>query len=154
MQNIIKLVTSFLYIGYAPVAPGTFGSMGGLAVYLLVKDNAVLYAISFIAIFTLGMAFSGEAENLFRRKDAGQIVIDEACGMILALAFLPCKPWIIIAGFLLFRLFDIIKPPPIKSLEKLSGSLGIMLDDIMAALYTNDAVITAFILRSAITSLS
>jgi phosphatidylglycerophosphatase A len=137
MQSIIKFVTSFLYIGYAPVAPGTFGSIGGLAVYLLVKDSAALYAISFIAIFALGMAFSGEAENLFKRKDAGQIVIDEACGMMLSLAFLPCKLWIIVAGFLLFRLFDIIKPPPIKSLEKLSGSLGIMLDDIIAALYTN-----------------
>ena len=65
------------------------------------------------------------------------IIIDEVCGMLLALFFVPYSLFIVILGFFLFRIFDILKPPPAKRMEKITGSLGIMFDDIVAALYTN-----------------
>lgn len=145
MERLVKVITTFFYLGYSPVAPGTAGSLGGLLVYLFVKDNPVLYAISAALIFAFGMAFSTEAENLFGRKDHPRIVIDEALGMMLSLAFLPFKLWIVILGFLLFRLFDILKPPPIRNVEDLTAPYGIMLDDIIAAMYTN--IILQFIVR-------
>lgn len=137
MQKIIKVIASFFYLGYSPVAPGTMGSIGGLIVYLAVRNNPFLYAGAVIIIFMLGMASCGAAEDVFRRKDAGRIVIDEACGMMVSLAFLPFNIWIVIGAFLLFRFFDILKVPPMKSIESLSGSYGVMLDDIVAAVYTN-----------------
>ena len=85
----------------------------------------------------MGVIFSGEAEKIYKRKDAQMIVIDEACGMLLALFFVPVSMFSIILGFFIFRIFDILKPPPAKRMEKLTGSLGIMFDDIVAEIYTN-----------------
>ena len=74
---------------------------------------------------------------MYKRKDAQMIVIDEACGMLLALFFVPMNMFAVILGFFIFRILDILKPPPAKRMEKLSGSMGIMFDDIVAAFYTN-----------------
>ena len=101
------------------------------------RNNEVLYAFTILFLFALGVLFAGEAEKVYRRKDPAMIVIDEACGMMLALFFVPFSLYSVILGFFLFRLFDILKPPPAKRLEKLTGSLGIMFDDVVAALYTN-----------------
>lgn len=117
--------------------PGTMGSLAGLLVYFLVRNNEILYAFSLLFLFTLGVMFAGEAEKIYKRKDPGMIVIDEACGMLLALFFVPVGLFSVIIGFFLFRIFDILKPPPARRLEKLTGSLGVMFDDIVAALYTN-----------------
>jgi phosphatidylglycerophosphatase A len=127
--------------------PGTMGSLAGLIVYFLVKNNEILYGFSILFLFVLGVMFAGEAERVYKRKDPRMIVIDEACGMLLALFFVPCTVFIVVFGFFLFRIFDILKPPPARQLEKLSGSLGIMFDDIVAALYTNLTlqVVTRFI---------
>jgi len=137
MRSAVKLITSFFYLGYAPVAPGTAGTLGGLLVWYLAKDSAAAYAAAGVILFTLGFLLSGKAERLYGRKDAAEIVIDEACGMMLALALLPGRLPVMIAGFILFRLFDVIKPPPARHIESLSGSLGIMGDDIVAAVYAN-----------------
>ena len=117
--------------------PGTIGSLGGLIVYSIVRFNDILYAFSILFLFTLGVLFAGEAEKVYKRKDPAMIVIDEACGMLLALFFVPFSLYSVILGFFLFRIFDILKPPPARRLERLTGSLGIMFDDIVAALYTN-----------------
>jgi len=117
--------------------PGTMGSIGGLIVYLLVRNFQLLYAFSVLFLFALGMMFAGEAEKIYKRKDARMIVIDEACGMLLSLFFVPSGFFSVILGFFLFRVFDILKPPPAKQMEKLTGAAGIMFDDIIAALYTN-----------------
>jgi len=113
------------------------GSLGGLIVYFFVRTNDILYAFSILFLFTLGIMFSGQAEKIYKRKDPSMIVIDEACGMLLALFFVPFNIYSVVSGFILFRIFDILKPPPAKRLERLTGSLGIMFDDIIAALYTN-----------------
>ena len=137
MKNIIKTITSFFYLGHSPHMPGTMGSLGGLAVYFMVRRNDVLYAYCILFLFLLGMLFAGEAEKIYKRKDARMIVIDEAFGMLLALFFVPYSLYMAIIGFFIFRIFDILKPWPAKRIEKLAGSLGIMFDDIIAAMYTN-----------------
>jgi len=137
MSKKIKMISSFFYIGHSPFMPGTLGSLAGLVVYFLVKDREILYAFMILFTFGLGVLFAGEAEKIYKRKDASMIVIDEACGMLLALFFIPYNLFIVILGFFLFRIFDILKPPPAKRMEKITGSLGIMFDDIVAALYTN-----------------
>lgn len=117
--------------------PGTVGSLGGLLGWFLVKNNEVLYGFAILFLFVLGIMFSGEAERIYGKKDAGIIVIDEACGMLLALYFVPVSIFSVILGFFIFRIFDVLKPPPARRLEKLSGAMGIMMDDIVAAIYTN-----------------
>ena len=137
MRKKAKLITSFFYLGHSPFMPGTMGSLAGLVLYFLVRSNDILYAFGILFLFTLGVLFAGEAEKIYKRKDPAMIVIDEACGMLLALFFVPFNMYSVILGFFLFRIFDILKPPPARRLEKLTGSLGIMFDDIVAALYTN-----------------
>lgn len=137
MRKRVKLITSFFYLGHSPLMPGTMGSLGGLIVYVLVKNNEILYGFSILFLFMLGVIFAGEAEKIYKRKDPRMIVIDEACGMLLALFFVPASMFSVILGFFLFRIFDILKPPPAKRVEKLTGALGIMFDDIIAAIYTN-----------------
>ena len=137
MSKKIKMITSFFYLGHSPFMPGTVGSLGGLVVYYLVKDRDVLFAFTVLFLFGLGVMFAGEAEKIYKKKDPGMIVIDEACGMLLALFFVPYRLSLVVLGFFLFRIFDILKPFPAKRMERLTGSMGIMFDDIVAALYTN-----------------
>lgn len=137
MRKRIKFITSFFYLGHSPVMPGTVGALGGLIVYLLVKDYDILYAFTTLFLFTLGILFSGEAEKVYKHKDARMIVIDEATGMLLALFFVPFSIYSVILGFFIFRVLDILKPPPCRRIERKTGALGIMFDDIIAALYTN-----------------
>lgn len=144
MRKRVELITSFFYLGHSPFMPGTMGSLGGLVVYFCVRGNDILYAFTILFLFTLGIMFAGESEKVYRRKDPSMIVIDEACGMLLALFFVPFNLYSVIVGFFLFRIFDILKPPPARALEKLTGSLGIMFDDIVAALYTNIILQVAF----------
>ena len=131
------MVASFFYLGHSPFMPGTIGSLGGLLVYFLVNHNDILYGFSILFLFFLGVIFAGEAESIYKRKDAKMIVIDEACGMLLSLFFVPKSMFSIILGFFFFRIFDILKPFPARRMERLTGAMGIMFDDIVAALYTN-----------------
>lgn len=137
MRRLTKIITSFFYLGHSPFMPGTLGSLAGLLIYFVVKDKFPVYAFSLVFLFTLGVMFSAEAERIYKRKDAQMIVIDEACGMMLAMFLVPYNLWIMISGFILFRAFDILKPLPAKAIEKFSGSFGVMFDDIIAAIYTN-----------------
>lgn len=137
MRKKAKLISSFFYIGHSPYMPGTVGSIGGLVIYFMVRTNDILYAFGILFIFTLGVMFAGEAEKIYKHKDPRMIVIDEATGMLLSLFCVPFSMFSVILGFFLFRIFDILKPPPAKRMEKLTGSMGIMFDDIIAAIYTN-----------------
>ena len=137
MRKRARLIASFFYLGHSPFMPGTVGSFAGLIVYFLVKNNDILYGFMILFLFFLGVLFAGEAEKQYHKKDARMIVIDEACGMMLSLFFVPVSVYSVIAGFFIFRIFDILKPPPAKRMEKLTGAMGIMFDDIVAAIYTN-----------------
>jgi len=133
----IKLISSFFYLGYLPVIPGTLSSLAGVGIFFLIQNNPALYAFLFFSLLILGFLTSGEAEKVFQAKDARYIVIDEICGMLLGLAFLPFSHRLVWMAFLLFRLLDALKPYPADKLQNLRGSLGVMSDDLVAGLYTN-----------------
>ena len=136
-NSLIKIVSTFFFIGYAPFIPGTVASLVACCIIFFLKENPLIFLLATLLIIILGFFIGIPAERVFKRKDAGPIVIDEIGGMFLSLVFLPLEPRVILCAFLLFRIFDALKVFPANRLEKISGSQGIMLDDIIAGLYTN-----------------
>jgi len=146
MKTVVKMLGTFFYLGYTPLIPGTIGSLGGLLFYLMVKYNIALYIGSLIALIISALLVINKAEEHFRKKDARPIVIDEAIGMMIALLFVPQEPVLILFAFIAFRLFDIVKPFPIRWAEGIRSPWGVLLDDIIAGIYTNLATQAFFIL--------
>ncbi|MCX5715559.1 MAG: phosphatidylglycerophosphatase A [Candidatus Omnitrophica bacterium] len=142
---MIKFLASVGGTGYSRVAPGTCGSFAALVVYFLINGNVILCSAVTLALLIIGFAVSGKAEKAFGKKDASQIVIDEACGLFITLFLIPFSYGVAFLGFLIFRTADVAKPFPIRRLEKLPGSLGVMSDDILAGIYAN--LITRIILK-------
>jgi len=134
---ILRTISTFFYIGYLPFAPGTFASIAALSFFFAVKGNDAVYLSLAAGLTLLGFLVSGRAEKGFGRKDPPCIVIDEVSGMLLSLLFIPYDVRLVIAAFILFRVLDIFKPYPARRVQDLPGSIGIMGDDIIAALYTN-----------------
>jgi phosphatidylglycerophosphatase A len=133
---IITLATGF-YTGYLPKAPGTWGSLVALPIhFLLIQLSPVGYSVSLAVFFILAVLISGSAEKIFDYKDPGMIVIDEIAGMLVALISAPHHPLGWLLAFVLFRLFDIWKPFPIRWIDRrVQGGLGIVLDDLLAGLF-------------------
>lgn len=136
--------------GYSPFAPGTAGSVVGLAIVMglarLPLDrfwaSVVLGAVSGL-LFAIGVWAAGEAERFFGCVDPGQVVIDEVMGQVLTFLLLPHPTWKwLLVGFLLFRAFDVLKPFPAREAERIPRGWGIMVDDAVAGLYAL-AVLTA-----------
>jgi phosphatidylglycerophosphatase A len=127
------------YVGYAPFAPGTFGSAAGLIVFAAVRamESPALELGLIVVLFALGIWSGTEAERHFNGEDPGPVVLDEVVGMLITLALLPVSIGGAIAGFLVFRVLDVVKPWPAGRFERLHGGLGIMSDDAMAAVYGN-----------------
>lgn len=139
MTRLAVFVATAAYCGYVPVAPGTMGSLAGLIVYLLVwwLQSRVIEIGLIVLLFAAGVWAGTAAERYFGGIDPGPIVIDEVVGMLITLAFIPVGLSAAIAGFVLFRIFDVVKPYPAGRLERLHGGLGVMADDAMAAVYAN-----------------
>jgi phosphatidylglycerophosphatase A len=137
--RLAVFIATVCYAGYFPIAPGTVGSAAGLLVYLLVwwTGSVAVEVGLIVAVFAVGVWAASEAERHFGRIDPGPIVIDEVVGMLITLAFIPVGLSGAVAGFVLFRVFDVIKPFPAGRLEQLHGGLGVMADDAMAAVYAN-----------------
>lgn len=144
---IIKTLSTFFYIGYLPLIPGTFGSLVGVLIFYLIKDNVLMYRLATLLLIVIGFLVTGEAEKIMEQKDAKYIVIDEVSGMLLSLMFIPYDIKLVIIAFFLFRLLDTLKPYPAGVLQDLKGSRGVMGDDIIAGLYTN--IILQVVLRLA-----
>lgn len=124
-------------VGYAPVASGTFGSAAGLVLWALLPKTPAAQGIAIAALFVAGSWAGSVAERHFGRTDPGEVVVDEVMGMLITL-FATGVGWRgAVAGFFVFRLFDIIKPFPARRLERLHGGVGVMADDAMAAIYGN-----------------
>ncbi len=143
MMRLAVFVCTFGYVGYAPVAPGTVGSLAGLAVYGLLRAAhapPLAELLVIVALFAAGVWSGTHAERHFGGTDPGPGVIDEVVGMLVTLWLLPATWTIAILGFLIFRVFDVIKPWPAGRLEALHGGLGMMADDVMAAIYANLAL--------------
>jgi len=129
--------------GYFPVAPGTAGALVGLAVVWglaqlplsRVAAAGVLVAVALVILF-VGVWAATEAEEYFGRTDPGEVVVDEVVGQMLTFLLLPHPGWKwLLGGFLLFRVFDVLKPFPARRAEHLPGGWGIMMDDVFAGLY-------------------
>ena len=134
----VTLATGF-GVGYAPIAPGTWGSMPSVLLAWGLGRAAPTWGVP-IAAAACALAGTWAADRAairFQAKDPRRVVVDEIAGQLVALAFLPPTPAVLIAGFLLFRAFDIWKPWPADRLEALPGGSGIMADDLMAGLYAN-----------------
>jgi len=135
--SFVKLLSSFFYLGFLPVMPGTFGSLAGLVLFFLIRKGPFLYTLVTLCLLFLGFLICGKAETAFKKKDPRYVVIDEVVGMLISLVFIPFDYRLIIIGFFLFRLLDTLKPYPASSFQNTKGSLGIMGDDIIAGLYAN-----------------
>lgn len=139
MRRVAVFVATCGYLGYVPIAPGTFGSAAGVAVFYAVRSSGspgVELAV-IAALFAIGVWSGTQAEHHFGGVDPGPIVIDEVVGMLVTLALLPVNATGVLVGFLLFRVLDVIKPWPSAGFERLPGGLGVMADDAMAAIYGN-----------------
>jgi phosphatidylglycerophosphatase A len=135
---LIKTISTFFFIGYLPLAPGTFGSIAGVGIFYLLNGSSWPgYFLFVFSLMALGLLTSGRAERLLNKKDPGCIVIDEVMGMLIALSFLPPDPKIIILAFLMFRILDTLKPFPAGRVQNMHGAIGVMGDDMVAGIYTN-----------------
>lgn len=140
MTRLAVFIATVGYCGYFPIAPGTVGSAAGLLFYALVwwSGSPVVEVGMILGLFAAGVWAGTTAERYFGGVDPGPIVMDEVVGMLITLAFIPNLGWSgVLAGFLLFRIFDVIKPFPAGRFEQLHGGLGVMADDAMAAIYAN-----------------
>jgi phosphatidylglycerophosphatase A len=126
------------YIGYIPIAPGTFGSAAGLLLYILVSRlSPVVTLAAMFVLFAIGVWSGSIAEKELGGTDPGPVVLDEVVGMLITLAFVPVNLTGAVVGFLVFRVLDVVKPWPSRRFEALHGGMGIMADDAMAAVYGN-----------------
>jgi phosphatidylglycerophosphatase A len=123
-------------LGYAPIAPGTFGSAAGVVLYWLTRHWPMAWQLSLMGVVTVvGIWASTAAARHFDREDPGPVVIDEVAGQLVTLAFTGAGFAATVLAFFVFRIFDIVKPYPANRLEQLHGGTGIMADDLMAGVY-------------------
>ena len=138
MHGLLKHIATLGPVGYIPYAPGTFGTFAALSCILLFPFPPVAHLLFIIFCSIIGAIAATTAEKEFAQKDSRLIVVDEFVGYYVATLYIPHTLPLLIASFLLFRLFDIIKPLMIYKLESaLSSGMGVMADDILAGLYTN-----------------
>ena len=139
MDRLALFIATCGYLGYARIAPGTVGSAAGLLIFWAVRRTASpAVEIATIVVVVLAGIWGGSvAEQHFKGTDPAFVIIDEVAGMLITLALLPVNTGGVIAGFFLFRVLDIVKPWPSRQFERLHGGLGIMADDVMAAVYAN-----------------
>ncbi|MBN1783322.1 phosphatidylglycerophosphatase A [bacterium] len=148
MKFINRLIATGFYSGYSPIAPGTAGSAVALLIFWFVPFLRAWNLLAACLVFLfLGVRSATEVEKMAGKKDPGIIVIDEIVGMWLSLLFLPAAMHAVwwIAAFFLFRLFDIVKPFPADSSQKLQGGWGVMIDDVIAGVYANLSLRVLFI---------
>jgi phosphatidylglycerophosphatase A len=139
MKYFFLLFATGFGVGYSPIAPGTLGTLLAIPVYYFLSAiPSPIYEITLIGFFFLSVWISENAEIFFGKKDDQRIVIDEMMGFLITMLWVPKTVRFIIIGFFLFRLFDILKPFPIRQLEKrLKGGYGVVLDDVIAGVYAN-----------------
>ena len=137
-RAVILGIAQGAYAGRFPIAPGTAGTVVGLLLFLGMKDLAPghYFAICVLVIL-IGTWTAGRAEVMLGCTDSPSIVIDEIAGYLVTMFMVPTGWIFVVAGFLLFRAFDIVKPWPLRRLQDLHGGAGVMLDDIGAGIYSN-----------------
>ena len=137
-QRLTTLVATGLGCGYAPVAPGTVGSLLGLALFWpLARLATTVQLVALAALIWLGVWSASLVARRLGVEDPSVVVVDEVAGMWVTLLLLPLTPLSAAVGFFLFRVMDVVKPFPARSFERLPGGWGIMADDLMAGVYAN-----------------
>ncbi len=143
IRAIIIFFATGAYSGYSPIIPGTAGSVVGLIIIWfgfgpLWRYSPPAAIVVFVIAFAIGCYIAGRAEIIFDEHDSPKIVLDEVLGMVLTMFGNPLTPIWMLAGFVLFRIFDIVKPYPAGLVDRrLGGGTGVMLDDIVSAIYAN-----------------
>jgi phosphatidylglycerophosphatase A len=132
-----RLIGSGFYSGYVPIAPGTFGSLAALIIYLIPGfENWYILIPAIILSFILGVPIGTKFEKFYNKQDPRYCTIDEFAGMWISLLFVPKEIIPVTLAFFIWRIMDIIKPYPARKLEELSGGLGVMMDDVIAGVYS------------------
>ena len=138
--HLAVFICTFGYVGYAPIAPGTVGSLAGLLVHAALRWSGagpLAEALVILVLFGVGVWSGTHAERYFGGTDPGPGVIDEVVGMLITLYLVPTGWALAAAGFIVFRALDVLKPFPAGRLERLHGGMGMMADDAMSAIYSN-----------------
>jgi phosphatidylglycerophosphatase A len=136
-----RFLATGAFCGYLPVAPGTWGTLAAVPLYLaLSRLSPPAWTLALAAVAALAVPLAGRMEREAGRKDPGVVVIDEVAGFLVTMFLIAPSPGRVAAGFLLFRAFDILKPPPGRRLERWPGGWGIVADDLVAGLYAHLAL--------------
>jgi len=131
------MIATVFFIGYCTFAPGTLASAFAMVILLIFAPSDTVILFILITSLILGTVASEKVAKESNSKDPSYVVIDEFAGYLTAVVFLPLNWQILVAGFVLFRFFDILKPPPIRQTQKIAGGLGIMLDDFLSGVISN-----------------
>jgi len=138
-NDIVVFLATGFFTGFLPTMPGTWGTFAGIPLVIIShRLTSIMQPVVAVVFVTFAAYIAGRAEILFEDRDARPIVIDEMAGFLITLLWLPLNFLTLCLGFFLFRLFDIVKPPPISTVEKrLHGGWGIVLDDVLAGVFAN-----------------
>jgi len=138
-SKIALMIASFFYVGFAPIVPGTFGSLATFVIYfaLFPLHSWQAYLATIILVIALGVWAASRVELDSKIVDPSFVVIDEVAGQLITLFLIPFTWYYAFGGFVLFRALDIIKPSPARQAERLPGGWGIMMDDVLAGIYGN-----------------
>jgi phosphatidylglycerophosphatase A len=137
MRKIAIIIATCFGAGYSPLAPGTVGAAVGLLPVLILVGWPWLYGLGTVLLFFVGVWASGMAEEAFDRHDSPRIVVDEAASIMVTFMGLALTPMTLFIGFILNRLLDIVKPFPAYGAQRARAGWGIMLDDLVAGIYSN-----------------
>jgi len=139
MTRFLLILATGFGVGYSPIAPGTLGTLITIPIYYFLSAiPSPIYETTLIAFFFFSVWISENAEIFFGRKDDPRIVIDEMMGFLITMLWLPKTIFFVTTGFFLFRFFDILKPFPIRRLERRwRGGYGVVSDDVLAGIYGN-----------------
>jgi phosphatidylglycerophosphatase A len=139
IEKVQILCATLLFVGYFPFFPGTVGTLATLPLYLLLSVwlPSILYLCALVLTIFLGIWSANFAERHYGSKDPKPVVVDEMSGFLLTMLFIEPSIVNIALGFFIFRIMDILKPPPARWLEELKGGIGIVADDLVAGFYSN-----------------
>ena len=137
MRGVVVLLATWGGCGFSPLAPGTVGTLGAIPLYLLLAQLPLAsYLTATLLLTVLACWAAGQAQEIYGEHDPGKIVIDEVAGYLVTMAGVPFSWPGVVAGFFLFRLFDIVKPPPARWIDRhVTSGTGVVLDDVAAGLY-------------------